>query len=173
MNKKIKRKYLINKRFQLGAGFLAVAIQIPCMLATGLGLSWFYLIYLDERTVSSCNSGVLLDMIIVGLVITCIILFLSIRLTHAIVGPIKKTRAVLRQMAQGQPPENAVKFRKNDWFKELALDLNALADRLIKASRARNLALKSLEELKTSLEKDMGQDNGPYIHKIREIQKKL
>lgn len=169
MKKKHKRKYLINKKLQLGTALLVLAIQIPCILATGLGMSWFYLIYLDDRTTSSLYRGVAAEMGVTGLSLALGVLFVSIYLTRSVAGPIIKTGMVLRELAQDRLPEKKITFRKNDWFKELAMDLNVLADRMAKTRRARSRATSCLEELKDSLAADRGKDNGRHIQKIQEI----
>jgi methyl-accepting chemotaxis protein len=126
-NKK-KRKYLINKKFQLGYALKITAIQIPCILATGISLSWFYLIFMDNQMHASCNLQIFIQMFLLLLIFSCVVVFFSIRLTHSIAGPVQKTSAVLRQIAKGNLPEKKIVFRKKDLFKELSHDLNHMID---------------------------------------------
>ncbi|MBU1195040.1 MAG: hypothetical protein KKE62_04250 [Proteobacteria bacterium] len=135
--KKIKRNYLIQKKFQLGHALIIAALQIPCILLTGMILSWFYLIYLDSRLTTACNPGIFWVMAVICLALSFAVIYFSIRLTHAVAGPVQKTGAVLRQMAEGHLPEEKIEFRKKDAFKFLADDLNLLADVLKKDKDAK------------------------------------
>lgn len=135
-NKKIKRRYLINKKYQLGNAFIVTALQIPCILVTAIALSCFYLFMVDSRMVTSCNTGLLLNMGVIILIISAATVWLSIRFTHKVVGPVEKTGALLRDIARGHLPEETVSFRKNDRFKELSKDLNEVIAVMKKKRRA-------------------------------------
>lgn len=136
--KKTKRRYLIHKKFQLGHALIIAALQIPCILVTGMSLSWFYLIYLDSRLTASCNPGIFWVMALICLALSGAVVYFSVRLTHAVAGPVQKTGEVLRQMAEGNLPEEKIEFRKRDAFKFLADDLNLLAEALKKTERKRH-----------------------------------
>jgi methyl-accepting chemotaxis protein len=129
---KTKRNYLTHKKFQLGHALIIAALQIPCILLTGMSLSWFYLIYLDSRLTAACNPGIFWVMALICLALSGAVIYFSIRLTHAVAGPVQKTGAVLRQMAEGHLPEEKITFRKRDAFKFLADDLNLLSEALRK-----------------------------------------
>ena len=53
----------------------------------------------------------------------------SIRLSHRFAGPVFRLRQVIENMANGAKPEK-VTFRDNDFWKELADDMNRVIDRL-------------------------------------------
>ncbi|MCO6045260.1 hypothetical protein NG895_15215 [Aeoliella sp. ICT_H6.2] len=66
------------------------------------------------------------------LVLGCLIpLFVydSIRLSHRFAGPIFRLRQVIHSLASGSRPER-VEFRDNDFWKEIAADMNQVIDRL-------------------------------------------
>lgn len=66
------------------------------------------------------------------LVMTCLIpLFVydSIRLSHRFAGPVFRLRQVIHSLAQGAKPER-IEFRDNDFWKEIATDMNRVIDRL-------------------------------------------
>jgi hypothetical protein len=56
----------------------------------------------------------------------------SLKLSHRFTGPIVKMRRVLREVAEGQPIET-VRFRKGDYWPELADEFNAAVDALVRA----------------------------------------
>lgn len=69
------------------------------------------------------------------LVLGCLIpLFVydSIRLSHRFAGPVSRLRQVIQSLANGATPER-IEFRENDFWKEMAADMNQVIDRLGKA----------------------------------------
>ncbi|WP_425396251.1 HAMP domain-containing protein [Aeoliella sp.] len=66
------------------------------------------------------------------LVLACLIpLFVydSIRLSHRFAGPVFRLRQVIHSLASGSNPER-IEFRDNDFWKEIAADMNQVIDRL-------------------------------------------
>lgn len=53
----------------------------------------------------------------------------TIKLSHRFAGPIFRLRRAIRDVAAGDKPQ-AIKFRKNDFWQDLANDYNAMLDRL-------------------------------------------
>lgn len=164
---RIKRNYIINKRFQLGCALKITAIQIPCVLVTGISLSWFYLVFMDDRMHASCNPQIFLQMLFLLFLISCGVVLFSVRLTHSIAGPVQKTGTVLRQIAKRNLPEKRIKFRKNDSFKSLADDLNHLIDSI----REDHLVYANLTEKLNSIRRDIVNNNNQEqcLIKIEEI----
>ncbi len=66
------------------------------------------------------------------LVLACLIpvfVYDSIRLSHRFAGPIFRLRQVIHALATGAKPER-IEFRDNDFWKEIATDMNQVIDRL-------------------------------------------
>ena len=66
------------------------------------------------------------------LVLACLLpLFVydSIRLSHRFAGPVFRLRQVIHSLATGARPER-IEFRDNDFWKEIAADMNRVIDRL-------------------------------------------
>lgn len=66
------------------------------------------------------------------LVLGCLIpvfVYDSIRLSHRFAGPVFRLRQVIHSLATGSTPER-IEFRDNDFWKEIAQDMNRVIDRL-------------------------------------------
>jgi hypothetical protein len=121
-----RRNYFINKPFQLAfAGNMLVITFLACAF-TALYVSWMFVYVLDDRLLVGgvLNGAYLLKvgLMLAGLVAGVVIW--TILRTHAIAGPIYKTRLILRDAAEGRFPQQPVGFRRGDAFKDLADDLN-------------------------------------------------
>jgi hypothetical protein len=146
----MRRKALIDKRFQFGtAGILAI-IQILTFVTASLASSWLYLFVLDRRMVCNHNAAFLCHLGVAGAAAIVLLLHWCVRRTHAIAGPIYKTRQLLRAAAEGHLPALPVRFRKKDCFKELADDLNACLSTMQHMHRERQQLMMALEELLAS-----------------------
>lgn len=53
----------------------------------------------------------------------------AVRLSNRFTGPVHRLRQATRQLAEGKTPDR-VEFRDNDFWKELAVDFNRIAERL-------------------------------------------
>lgn len=53
----------------------------------------------------------------------------TIKISHRFAGPIYSLRRSMREVADGQPPRK-LKFREGDFWQELAIDYNAMIERL-------------------------------------------
>jgi nitrogen fixation/metabolism regulation signal transduction histidine kinase len=53
----------------------------------------------------------------------------TVKLSHRFAGPIFALRRAVREVANGQPPRR-LKFRRRDFWQELAADYNAMLERL-------------------------------------------
>ncbi|NOQ51114.1 MAG: hypothetical protein GQ578_02685, partial [Desulfuromonadaceae bacterium] len=113
---RIRRKYLVNKQFQLGYTGIILVVQCLVALTVGLTVSWFYLFVMDRRMVSDHNTAFFWHLWITILVVTVFLIIWSIRYTHTIAGFAHKLSIVLREASEGKIPDNPVQFRKKDPF---------------------------------------------------------
>ncbi|MDD9300797.1 MAG: methyl-accepting chemotaxis protein [Desulfobacter sp.] len=164
---KKNRKYLINKKFQLGYALEITAIQIPCILATGISLSWFYLIFMDRQMQASCNLQIFIQMFLLVLIFSCVVMFFAVRLTHSIAGPVQKTGAALRQIAKGDLPGKKVVFRKKDAFQNLSDDLNQMIETLKKDRQNCEMVRQQLASLRDDIAANTNQSR--CMAKIEEM----
>lgn len=77
---------------------------------------------------------------IMAFVVICFLpafIYDSIKLSHRFAGPIYKLRLTLREMAAGGDP-GEIKFRKDDYWGEIARDINQINQRLRQQSRTTN-----------------------------------
>lgn len=73
------------------------------------------------------------------LVLACLLpvfIFDSIRLSHRFAGPVFRLRKVMKELAQGTIPAR-VEFRENDFWREMATDVNRVIEQMEDASVAR------------------------------------
>ena len=119
-----RRNYLINKRFQLAHTGGLIVIQTIAVLVTGLVMSWFYLFLIDPHLVCDHNTGLFRQLAVLLLLLNIGLVVWSIKYTHSIAGPIYKIHNILRNAANGSFPEEPVRLRKGDRFKQLADSVN-------------------------------------------------
>jgi hypothetical protein len=125
-----RRNYFINKPFQLAFAGNMLLITFIASVVTALFVIWMFVYVLDDRLLVGgvvneyylLKIGLMLAGLVVGVGIWTILR------THAIAGPIHKTRQILRDAAEGRFPQQPVVFRKKDAFKGLADDLNRCLD---------------------------------------------
>ena len=138
-----RKQYLVNKRLQLQfAFFLTLQVAIPILL---LGASLFIInkLYLTSIQMVVGNN-VLPDShiqevllfsvlsVLALLVISGILLvYISIRFTHHIAGPIYKLEKTVDNLVKGHKAES-IKFRKTDFICGLADKFNILIEELNK-----------------------------------------
>lgn len=130
MGKRFRRRnYFINKPFQLAFAGNMLLIAAVGMAATALAVSWIFIYVLDDHLCATClDNHYLLK---IGIILVCMavgIFIWTVIRTHAIVGPIDKTRKILREAAEGRFPNQPVAFRRGDAFQDLAEDLNRCLD---------------------------------------------
>jgi|LGVF01.1.fsa_nt_gb hypothetical protein len=146
----LRRKFLIDKRFQLGVAGTLAAIQLLTFLAAFLAASWLYLFVLDRRMVCSHNAAFLSHLGVASAIGIALLVYWCIRRTHAIAGPIYKTRQLLQAAAGGELPGWPVRFRKRDCFQNLAEDLNACLDYIGNLQAERQNLLLALKDLQAA-----------------------
>ncbi len=131
-----RRRYFIDKKFQLAFAGNMLLIAGVCMFTTALVVSWFFVYFMTDNLSVSIDRNYMFKSGIVLFFVAAAVIVWTIRRTHAIVGPVYRTRIILRAAAQGEFPEKPVKFRRNDAFKELASDINLCLESM-KADRQR------------------------------------
>jgi sensor histidine kinase YesM len=136
---RIRAKYLINKRIQLGLTFRFVFLTV--LFSIFIGFEVYITIW---PVVSGAIPGPLMDLVryqvIVRLLLFLIpIIFVitgfSIILTHRIAGPVYRLEKTLDELIEGKDVRY-IKLRKNDELKPLAAKLNEVI-RLFKELKSR------------------------------------
>ncbi len=158
--KPLRRKYLINKPFQLGYTANMLLLQLLGFTTSAGVVAWIFLVVLNRRLTHSLDQTFLLQF---GSIVTVLIIgtvFWTIRYSHTIAGPIYKSRQVLKEVADGRLPVMPVVFRKRDAFKPLADDLTNMIQ-VVHAERLRfalvKVELEALEEMLGSDKVDTGE----------------
>ncbi len=124
--KNVRRKYILNKPFQFGYVTILIFLQLCVAVLAGLVVSYFYLFVFNHGNLTiQHNYDLFLQWAIVLGTLSIVLIIWGIAYTHRIIGPIYKTRILLRAAASGNIPRGKIKFRKNDKFKELEHDLTA------------------------------------------------
>ncbi len=136
-----RRQYVVNKRIQFQFAFLLIMqILVPTVI---LGTS-IYVIHnmyrscLQEVIGASMNlapeTQAMLNLYGLGIVLflgiaVSLLLFLGIRFSHHVAGPIFKIEKSLEKLAKGEKID-PVYFRKTDMVDNIADNFNAIADKL-------------------------------------------
>lgn len=134
-----RHRVLIDLPVQLGMALRLVALWLATMAVASLiaVLMQFY---------SDPQSGLLNHLLdpknwvvnIVALVVTLPIAVLYLfRFSHRFAGPVFRLRKEMRKLAEeGSAPP--LKFRQGDYWRDMADEFNALAERLARSEAARN-----------------------------------
>ena len=124
--KKVRKKYILNKPFQFGYVSILIFLQLCVAVLAGLVSSYFYLFVFNHGNLTiQHNYSLFLQWAIVLGTLSIVLIIWGIAYTHRIIGPIHKTRILLRAAASGNIPSGNIKFRKNDKFKDLEHDLTS------------------------------------------------
>jgi len=119
-----RRRYFIDTKFQLALAGNMLLIAGLGIMATALISSWFFIYFMTDRLSGDLNTGFMLKLGIVFFFMLIGIAFWTVIRSHAMAGPIYKTRQILRAAARGEFPKEPVCFRRGDAFIDLAADLN-------------------------------------------------
>ncbi len=124
--KRIARKrFFIDRRFQLTMAGSMLLTALVCMFVTALGVSWLHVYFLNGRLWADMDTAFWVKAaVIAGFMLTAVALWV-VYSTHAVAGPICRIRRVLQDAARGVFPDRPVRFRHGDAFQELAKDVNA------------------------------------------------
>jgi len=108
------------------AHWLVFAI-VAALLATGL--EWMSDPFRSAREIASDMWWNYSPLLLAILFLVPVFVFDAIRMSHRFAGPVYRVRQVIRTLAEGSQP-NRVEFRDNDFWKDMAGDLNRVIDRL-------------------------------------------
>ena len=120
-----KRKLFVNSKIQFTHIFNILLFQIisfASILVTG---SWLLFFKIDHNVTTAKDPEIVKAMIIVLVILNLGAFIWSVLFLRSVAGPVKKIQIVLRQIAAGDIPAKEIKFRKNDFFKEILPDLNS------------------------------------------------
>ena len=124
--KEVRKKYILNKPFQFGYVTILIFLQLCVAVLAGLVSSYFYLFVFNHGNLTIQHDyDLFLQWAIVLGTLSVVLIIWGVVYTHRIIGPVYKTRMLLRASASGNIPSGKIKFRKNDKFKELGHDLTS------------------------------------------------
>ncbi len=130
-----RRRLIVNPVFQYR--FVGVMLLVLLLLTAGALASVYLALWVTLRTFDVAQEPLAVAQLsTVGLLVTVQLLVLApaviwigIRLTHKVVGPLARINAALQQMARGDFNVR-LKLRKGDSLIEVADAINALAEAL-------------------------------------------
>ncbi|MBI4343359.1 MAG: HAMP domain-containing protein [Candidatus Omnitrophica bacterium] len=130
-----RRRYLVNPSLQYR--FIGVLLLLLLLLTAGALGSVYLALWITLRTYHLADNPVAIAQLAgVGLLVTLqllliapVVVWLGVRLTHKVAGPLVRIQAAIQQMTQGDYQVN-IKLRKGDSLVELAESLNTLASTL-------------------------------------------
>lgn len=128
-----RRKLLINPRVQ-GALIARTLAHWSLFLLGMFGLLFVYQVLADgpEHSFSEHLAAMwqrFAPALVVLLALVPVVVYDTLRLGHRVVGPIFRLQSSLRQLAEGRRVE-PLKFRKEDFWHDLAGDFNQVAERI-------------------------------------------
>lgn len=119
-----RKNYLINKNFQFHYIAVLILLQVTVASCVGFVVSYIFLIVYSGGSGASFEDTILLiTWALLVLVCGGVFCVWAIRYTNRIAGPVFHMRRLLQQAAEGNIPQQKVKFRTNDHFKDLEDDL--------------------------------------------------
>lgn len=131
---------IINPSKQIRFVFFVSSLSI---LSLGLSFLLFFAAFsniLETDVIRAClgnegfeilSSDLRLFYVMIGLITTVTFLgniYIGVKLSHTILGPYPKMSTFVRSLTAGEKVD-PLSLRKNDWLRDLALDLNALAEK--------------------------------------------
>ena len=127
--KKYKRKYIVNRKYQFAQAAVAVSANLLTGLLVAALVVWFYLLFYGGPVVADHNRDLPVFLIAVALAVATASSLWSLRRSHSVAGIVKKMEIVLQNAARGTLPEGTLTFRKGDCFPALADPLNQCLNR--------------------------------------------
>ena len=127
-----RRRWLVNPPFQYQ--FIGIMLLVLLLLTVGALGGVYLALWLTLRTFELTNEPLAVSqMTTVGLMVTLellllapVVVWIGVRLTHKVVGPLVRINAALQQMSHGDFNVH-LKLRKGDSLVELADAINQLA----------------------------------------------
>ena len=135
---RIRAKYLINKRLQLGLTFRFVALTI--LFSAFMGFEVYITIWpvvsgsIPEPLMDLVKYQIFFRLAIFLIPISFVITGFSIIVTHRVAGPIYRLEKTLDELIQGEDV-GYIRLRKHDELKDFAAKLNEVI-RMVKELRA-------------------------------------
>jgi len=142
MTQKDRRKSRLgDRKFQLSL-LLRVVLQLTVLLAIGLGflVAWEFLLSGPDASLVSCFGAVgerYAPAIVMLAALLPVMAYDILGLSNRMAGPVFRVRGALRRLAQGENVE-PLKFRRNDYWQDLAADFNVLLVQIKAAERRAN-----------------------------------
>lgn len=136
-----RRHYLVNPPLQYQ--FIGVMLFVLLILTIGALGSVYLALWLTLRTFDMMNDPVAISQLTtVGLVVTIellviapVVVWIGLRLTHRVAGPLIRITKALQELSAGDYSVR-VKLRQGDSLTEVADAINALAEALQSRRRA-------------------------------------
>lgn len=123
-NQNKRKNYLVNKNFQFHYIAILILLQVTVAACVGFVVSYIFLIvYSGSSSASSEDTILIITWALLVLVCGGVFCAWAIKYTNRIAGPIFHIRKLLQEAAEGNIPQQEVKFRNNDHFKDLEQDL--------------------------------------------------
>lgn len=134
--KHVRRKFLVDKKFQLGFVFFASIFMGMISIAIGITIPW---ILAGEMDILNLIGG--------SVALVVIFLLVCVAFSHSIAGPVFKMGKIIRQVTDGNIPDYPFSFRKTDPFHGLASDFNQLIEMIKSQKKQHHTSLVLLKEL--------------------------
>jgi signal transduction histidine kinase len=130
-----RKRYLVNPALQYR--FIGVMLFLLILLTVGALASVYVALWLTLRTYDLASNPLAVAQLSgVGLMVTLqlrliapVVIWIGIRWTHKVAGPLVRIQSAVQQMSQGDYNVN-IRLRKGDALVELADGLNTLATTL-------------------------------------------
>ncbi|MBN2793684.1 MAG: hypothetical protein JXQ81_14320 [Desulfuromonadales bacterium] len=135
-----KRRYLVDKRYQLSQTLGLVATHLLVALCGVIMTAWFYLFIIDRRLIHNHNSALLNYLLVCAALLILLVVYAALRHSHRIAGVMFKLDMIFKNIGEGKYPEKPVGFRRRDYFHWLVPSLNRALDRC----RGKEAALEDL-----------------------------
>ncbi|MBI4341537.1 MAG: HAMP domain-containing protein [Candidatus Omnitrophica bacterium] len=128
-----RRQLLVNPPLQYQ--FIGIMLSVLLLLTIGALASVYFALWFTLRTYSLTEDPVAVaQLTTVGLVVTFellviapVVVWIGLRMTHKVAGPLVRIMAVLREMTTGNFRQR-ITLRKGDSLRELADAVNTLAE---------------------------------------------
>ena len=133
-----RKQYLVDRDYQLRFVtrmfmiVLAVA-AVSSLIATGLLWRYMYQPDLPQQTLIYCFISVALTLLVELLLSIPIVLFVGIRQSHRIVGPMNRIKRTLEAIGAGDFSQR-ITLRQGDALEDLAKAINQMAEALQRRS---------------------------------------
>lgn len=133
-----RKQYLVDRDYQLRFVTRMFMIVLAVAAASSLvatGLLWRYMYHpeLSQQTLIYCFISVALTLLVELLLSIPIVLFVGIRQSHRIVGPMNRIKRTLEAIGNGDFSQR-ITLRQGDALEDLAKAINQMAESLARRS---------------------------------------